>query len=429
MEKIIVERKGSLQGEVTIPGDKSISHRAVIISSLAKGKTRIKGLLKGEDNLRTINAFKLMGITIKKTDNDELTVHGRGLHGLTEPENIINAGNSGTTMRLLTGLLSGQEFFSVINGDRYLRKRPMKRVVSPLGSMGANIWAREDGKFAPLCINKARLTSIEYTSPIASAQVKSAILFAGLYADGITKVSEPWLSRDHTERMLKRFGVSLEREGNKVSLCGGSELEPRDIEIPRDISSAAFFIVAALIVPGSEVLLRRIGANPSRIGVLEILREMGGDIKILNEDETGGEPVIDILVKSSPLKGVTIGGALIPKTIDEFPIISIAASVAQGETVIKDAHELRVKETDRIKAMASELRKFGVDVQEFDDGMVISGNNYLQGCECQSFGDHRVAMSLIVAGLRASGETVVKDTSCIDTSFPGFKDKIFSIIH
>ncbi len=429
MKKIVIERKGSLKGEVTIPGDKSISHRAVIIGSLAKGKTRIKGLSKGEDNLRTINAFKLMGIKIKKTDNGELTVHGRGLHGLTEPENVINAGNSGTTMRLLTGLLSGQEFFSVINGDRYLRKRPMKRVISPLSKMGANIWGREDGKFAPLCINGTRLNPIEYESPIASAQVKSAILFAGLYVDGVTKVSEPWLSRDHTERMLKRFGATLERKGNSVSLCGGSELEPRDIEIPGDISSAAFFIVAALIVPDSEVLLRNVGANPSRNGVLEILRKMGGDIQILNEDEAGGEPVIDILVKSSCLKGVTIGGALIPKTIDEFPILSVAASVAKGETVIKDALELRVKETDRIKAMASELRKFGVDVEEFDDGMIISGNNHLEGCECQSFGDHRVAMSLIVAGLRASGRTVVKDTSCIDTSFPGFKDKLFSIVH
>ncbi|MDY6855324.1 MAG: 3-phosphoshikimate 1-carboxyvinyltransferase [Thermodesulfobacteriota bacterium] len=429
MEKIIVERKGSLQGEVTIPGDKSISHRAVIISSLAKGKTRIKGLLKGEDNLRTINAFQLMGIKIKKTDNDELTIHGRGLHGLTEPTNIINAGNSGTTMRLLTGLLCGQQFFSVINGDRYLRKRPMKRVVSPLSLMGANIWGREDGKFAPLCINRARLTPIEYNSSIASAQVKSAILFAGLYTDGVTKVSEPWLSRDHTERMLKRFGVSLNRKGNTVSLFGGSELEPRDIDIPRDISSAAFFIVAALIIPGSEVILRKIGANPSRIGVIEILRKMGGDIQILQEDKTGGEPVIDILVKSSPLKGVRIEGPFIPKTIDEFPILSIAASVAKGETVIKDAQELRVKETDRIKAMASELLKFGVDVEEFDDGMIISGNNHLHGCECQSYGDHRVAMSLIVAGLRASGRTIVKDTSCIDTSFPGFRDKLFSILH
>ena len=428
MEKTVIERKGGLKGEVTVPGDKSISHRAVIIGSLAKGKTRIIEPSRGDDNLRTLNAFRMMGIEVDEPKVDQLIINGRGLYGLTEPEDVIDAGNSGTTVRLLTGLLTGQRSFSVITGDRYLRKRPMKRVVEPLSSMGAKIWGRENGNFAPLAINGTRLNPIDYVSPIASAQVKSAILLAGLYADGVTKITEPSLSRDHTERMLRFFGANLKRKDNSVSIAGGSNLEGRELEIPGDISSAAFFIVAALIIPNSEVFLKRVGVNPSRTGILEVLKKMGANIQLLNEYETWGEPVADILVKTSRLKGTKIDGDLIPKTIDELPILSLAASVAEGDTVIKDAKELRVKETDRIKAVASELKKFGAEVEEFDDGMRISGKDKLMGCNCQSFGDHRIAMSLIIAGLMASGKTVVEDTSCIGTSFPEFRDKLFSLI-
>lgn len=429
MEKVTIERKGGLKGEIAVPGDKSISHRAVILGSLAKGKTSIIGLSRGDDNLRTLNAFQMMGVEVERPTRDRLIINGRGLHGLTEPEDIIDSGNSGTTMRLLTGLLSGQRFFSVLTGDSSLRTRPMRRIVEPLGSMGARIWGRENGNFAPLGVNGTKLTPISYTSPIASAQVKSAILLAGLYANGVTRVSEPSLSRDHTERMFSFFGADLKREGTSVSVYGGANFEGRDIEVPGDISSAAFFIVAALIIPDSEVLLTRVGVNPSRTGILEILKKMGGDIRMLNEDEKSREPLADILVKTSRLRGVVIEEGLIPKTIDEFPILSVAASVAEGETVIKDARELRVKETDRIAAMAGELKKFGVEVEEFEDGMAISGRDDLKGCECQSFGDHRVAMSLIIAGLRASGRTVVEDTACIGTSFPEFKDRLFSLMH
>lgn len=429
MGKIVIEKKGGLKGEVTVPGDKSISHRAVIIASLAKGKSRIIGLSRGDDNLRTLNAFRMMGIEVDEPKGDQLIINGRGLYGLTEPEDVIDARNSGTTVRLLTGLLSGQRFFSVITGDRYLRKRPMKRVVEPLSSMGAKIWGREKGNFAPLVINGTRLNPIDYVSPIASAQVKSAILLAGLYTDGVTKVTEPFLSRDHTERMLRLFGANLKRKDNSVSIVGGSNLEGREIEIPGDISSAAFFIIAALVIPNSEVFLKRVGVNPSRTGILEVLKKMGANIQLLNEYETWGEPVADILVKTSQLKGTKIEGDLIPKTIDELPILSVAASVAEGDTVIKDAKELRVKETDRIKAVASELKKFGAEVEEFDDGMRISGKDKLKGCDCRSFGDHRIAMSLIIAGLMASGKTVVEDTSCIGTSFPSFKNELFSLMH
>ena len=428
MEKTVIERKGGLKGEVTVPGDKSISHRAVIIGSLAKGKTRIIGASRGDDNLRTLNAFRMMGIQVDEPKGDQLIINGGGLYALTEPEDVIDAGNSGTTVRLLTGLLSGQRFFSVITGDRYLRKRPMKRVVEPLSSMGAKIWGRGNGNFAPLAINGTRLNPIDYVSPIASAQVKSAILLAGLYADGVTKVTEPSLSRDHTERMLRFFGANLKRDDNSVSIAGGSNLDGREIEIPGDISSASFFIVAASVIPNSEIFLKRVGVNPSRTGILEVLKKMGANIQLLNEYETWGEPVADILVKTSRLKGTKIEGDLIPKTIDELPILSVAASVAEGDTVIKDAKELRVKETDRIKAVASELKKFGAEVEEFDDGMRISGKDKLMGCNCQSFGDHRIAMSLIIAGLMASGKTVVEDTSCTRTSFPEFKDKLFSLI-
>lgn len=427
MERIDVRRKGSLRGEVVLPGDKSISHRAVIIGSLAKGEVKVKGLSFGEDNQRTIAAFKQMGVAIEE-DGRELRIRGKGLFTLKEPTQVIDAGNSGTTMRLLTGLLSGQKFFTVISGDNSLNQRPMKRVIEPLSKMGARIWGR-GGNFAPLAISGSSLKAIQYQLPVASAQVKSAIVLAGLYAEGVTEVGEQSLTRDHTERMLAYFGVDLERAGSSIRLRGGSEWEGREIDIPGDISSAAFFIVAATIIPNSEITIRGVGTNPTRTGFLEILRKMGAFIEMENQREVAGEPVADIVVRSSRLKGTEIRGAIIPRAIDEIPILSVAASLAEGETVIRDVSELRVKETDRIRAIVSELRKFGVTVEEYEDGIMITGREQLKGTYCQSFGDHRMAMSLIVAGLASQGETVVHDTACIRTSFPQFMETLTSMMN
>jgi 3-phosphoshikimate 1-carboxyvinyltransferase len=429
VERIEVRKKGSLRGEVILPGDKSISHRAVIIGSLAKGEVKVKGLSLGEDNQRTIAAFKQMGVDIKVKGKSGLTIRGKGLFALKEPTQMIDAGNSGTTMRLLTGLLSGQRFFSVISGDNSLNQRPMKRVIEPLSKMNAQIWGRGGGDFAPLAISGRSLKAIKYRLPVASAQVKSAIILAGLYAQGVTEVEEPSFTRDHTERMLAYFGAGLEREGNSIRIRGGMEWEGREVIVPGDISSAAFLIVAATIIPNSEITIRGVGINATRTGFLEILKKMGAAIEITNQEEVSGEPVADIVVRSGRLKGTEIRGKIIPSLIDEIPILSIAASLAEGETVIRDASELRVKETDRIKAIVSELRKFGVKIEEYEDGIVIAGGTRIKGTHCQSFGDHRMAMSLIVAGLASQGETVVHDTACIRTSFPQFMETLTSMMN
>lgn len=422
MKTITVKKIKGLKGEITVPGDKSISHRALMFASIAEGDTRIKGLLKGEDNMATLKAFRQMGVWIQ--DDDCVTVHGNGLNGLREPEEVIDAGNSGTTTRLLTGLLAGQEFYSVITGDQYLRKRPMKRVIEPLIQMGAKIFGRENGNKAPLAIVGSKLKGITYSSPIASAQVKSAILLAGLYADGLTTVTEPTLSRDHTERMLAYLGATMERKGTSVSISGGQKLTGRDIIVPGDISSAAFFMVAAMITEDSELLIKDVGINPTRTGIIDILKDMGGIIGIQNEREVSGEPVGDILVKSSRLRGIEIKGDVIPRAIDELPVIAVAAVFAEGTTTIRDAKELRVKETDRIGTMATELRKIAIKVEELEDGMVIIGGR-ARGCaECNSHGDHRIAMSMAIAGLAAESETRIANTDCIDTSFPGFEELI-----
>lgn len=426
MERIEVRKIKGLRGEIILPGDKSISHRAVIIGSLGKGEVKVKGLSFGEDNLRTIAAFQQMGVVIEEEGKRNFRIKGEGLFALKEPTQVIDAGNSGTTMRLLTGLLSGQRFFSVISGDSSLNQRPMKRVIEPLSKMGARIWGRE-GNFAPLAISGSTLKAITYQLPVASAQVKSAIILAGLYAEGITEVVELSCTRDHTERMLIYFGVELERKGNSVRVRGESEWEGRDIIVPGDISSAAFFIVAATIVPNSEIAIRGVGINPTRTGFLEILKSMGASIEMVKEREVSGEPVADIVVRSSRLNGTEIRGEIIPRTVDEIPILSIAASLAEGETVIRDARELRVKETDRIKAIVNELRKFGVSVEEYEDGIMIAGQERIRGSHCQSYGDHRMAMSLIIAGLASEGETVVDDTACIRTSFPQFMETLNSI--
>lgn len=423
MRTITVKKTKGMKGEIIVPGDKSISHRALMFASIAEGDTKIKGLLRGEDNMATLKAFRQMGIVIDEFEN-EVIVHGRGLHGLKEPEDVIDAGNSGTTIRLITGLLSGQTFFSTITGDQYLRKRPMKRVIEPLTQMEARIFGRENGNKTPLAIVGSKLKGITYNSPIASAQVKSAILLAGLYADGVTTVSEPTLSRDHTERMLAYFGAKLERHGVSVSITGGQKLVAKDIEVPGDISSAAFFMVNALITEDSDLLIKNVGINPTRTGIIDILKQMGGNLKIENSRDVCGEPVGDIRVKSSKLKGIDIKGDLIPRAIDELPVIGVAAAYAAGTTTIGDAKELRVKETDRIATLASELRTMGIAVIEREDGAVIVGGKPKGGVTLKSHGDHRIAMTMTVAASGTDGITTIEDVECIDTSFPGFEELI-----
>ena len=419
-ESRMVALSSPLRGEIFVPGDKSISHRSIMIGSLSKGKTVVRGFLHGEDNHSTLRAFRAMGIEIKEEENGVLSIDGKGLSGLQEPTDVLDCGNSGTTIRLMSGLLAGQKFFSVVTGDRYLRKRPMKRVVTPLTLMGARIWGRGGGDLAPLAFQGGELTPIDYTSPIASAQVKSAILLAGLSCEGLTTVREPHLSRDHSERMLAYFGADLRPFSGGVSVVGRPVLEGREVVVPGDISSAAFFVVAALIVPGSELLIRNVGVNPTRSGMIDILRAMGGDITLLDERVISGEPVADLLVRASTLRGIEIGGAVVPRAIDEFPVISVAAACAEGTTTIRDAQELRVKETDRIAAMVAELSKLGALLQATPDGMIIHGGATLHGGEVDSCGDHRIAMSCAIAALQAQSPVTIHDTGCTATSFPDF---------
>ncbi len=419
MDSITIQPATSVRGEIIVPGDKSISHRSIMLGAIANGITTVRGFLRGEDNLSTMHAFRAMGVEIND-DGETVKINGRGLYGLKEPGDVLDCGNSGTTIRLITGLLSGQSFFSVVTGDQYLRKRPMKRVVEPLTLMGARISGRKGGTLAPLAIDGGSLQGIAYQSPVSSAQIKSSIMLAGLYAAGETSVSEPSLSRDHSERMFQLFGASLVRGDKAVTVRGGVELTGQEVTVPGDISSAAFFMVAALITPGSELLIKNVGVNPSRTGIIDILQSMGGDLQLLDQREVSGEPVADILVRSSRLKGISISGAVVPRAIDEFPAICVAAAVAEGITTIRDARELRVKETDRITAMADNLRKLGITVTESEDGMDISGSEQLSGGTVDSCGDHRIAMSMSVAALVASGPITVTDIACVATSFPTF---------
>ena len=412
----------TLRGEVSVPGDKSISHRSIMFGSLAEGTTRVSGFLMGEDNLSTWKAFESMGVTISQTGIDALEIRGMGLNGLKEPGDVLDCGNSGTTMRLMSGLLAGQNFFSVLTGDKYLRKRPMKRVVTPLAAMGAQIWGRDGGERAPLAIQGGALTPTTYASPVSSAQVKSAVLLAGLSVDGETTVTEPYLSRDHSERMLSCFGAEVKPFEGGVSLTGRPRLLGQEVIVPGDVSSAAFFMVAGLITPGAELLIRNVGINPTRSGIIDILVAMGGQMEMLDIREQSGEPVADILVRHSQLKGIEICGDMVPRAIDEFPVISVAAALAEGTTTIRDAEELRVKETDRIDAMVSELGKLGGQVEGLSDGMVITGVEQLKGGTVTSHGDHRIAMSLAVAALSARESVTIEDAACTETSFPGFWD-------
>lgn len=415
----ITGNEAPIKGELTPPGDKSISHRSIMIGSLAEGTTLVSGFLDCEDTNSTLGAMKLLGVPIESLDT-HVEIKGAGLRGLRAPDEIIDAGNSGTTARLLMGLLCPQGFTSEITGDKYLCARPMRRVVDPLRLMGADISGAEDGNKLPVRINGTELTGISYEPPVASAQVKSAILLAGLYSEGVTEVTESKATRDHTERMLTYFGASLETEGNTIRIEKQQGFKAQELLVPSDISSAAFFIVAALINPGSEVLIKNVGVNPLRSGVIDILREMGGNIEVLNYSDSGCEPVADILVKSSALKGVEIRGDVIPRAIDELPVLAVAGCFAEGETVISEARELRVKETDRIKAMTTELKKLGASIEELEDGMVIKGTGALTGAKCSGWGDHRVAMAVAVAGTRAGGETEIEGSECVAVSYPGF---------
>lgn len=424
MAKItIIGKSGPLMGEVITPGDKSISHRAVILSSLAVGTSTINGFLKSEDTLSTLNAFINMGVEIHMTP-EILEINGVGIHGLKKPFKTVDAGNSGTTARLLMGLLSGQEFISGLTGDKYLRIRPMRRVVDPLKLMGADITGENNADNLPLIINGRKLKSIKYRLPVASAQVKSAILLAGLFADGETEIIEPQKTRDHTERMLNHLGLHLRTDDKSIFVSPVEKLNPSNLNIPSDISSAAFFIVAALINKGSEIILKNVGLNTARTGILEILKRMGGSIEIQDKRIECGEDVGDLVVKSSDLKGIEINGEDIPRAIDELPVIAAAACFAEGRTVITDAKELRVKETDRIKAVVSEFSKLGADITELEDGMIINGSQQLKGNICDSWGDHRIAMSLAIAATLSSGETTINNSECVNISYPEFFDTL-----
>ncbi len=414
-----VRGRGPLRGVVRVPGDKSISHRAVMLGALAEGTTQVRNFLAGEDCLSTVRCLRALGAEVR-LEGDRATVVGRGWEGLAEPEEVLDCGNSGTTMRLLLGILAGLPLFAVLTGDASLRRRPMGRVVRPLERMGARVDGRSGGELAPLAVRGGGLRAAEFTLPVASAQVKSALLLAGLRAEGRTAVTEPSRSRDHTERLLPRFGVPVEVDGLTVAVAGPARLRAAEVEVPGDISAAAFFLVAAAVVPGSRLVLPGVGVNPTRAGLLEVLEAMGARVRRLNEREEAGEPVADLEVEASELRGVQVGGDLVPRLIDEVPALAVAAACAEGVTEIRDAAELRVKESDRIAALARELGRLGAAVEELPDGLRIRGGRPLRGAECDSGGDHRLAMALAVAGLVAEGETVVADAACAAVSFPGF---------
>ncbi|MCI8514748.1 MAG: 3-phosphoshikimate 1-carboxyvinyltransferase [Lachnospiraceae bacterium] len=409
----------ALRGELTVPGDKSVSHRGVMFGALAKGTTRITHFLEGADCLSTIACFRKLGVTIDRGP-DEILVHGRGLFGLDAPESILDCGNSGTTMRLLSGILSAQPFSSALTGDASIQKRPMKRILEPLSAMGAQIVSERGNGCAPLCITGSPLRGIAWQSPVASAQVKSALLLAGLYAEGPTSVTEPARSRDHSERMLRAFGADLRVGENTVTIQPARELYAREVPVPGDISSAAYFLAAAALIPDSELLLKNVGTNPTRDGILRVMLEMGADLTLLNEKKDGLEPTADLLIRTSHLHGTVMEGARIPTLIDELPILAVLACFAEGETVIRDAAELKVKESDRIRTVTENLKHMGAEVSETEDGMIIRGGRPLLGAEIECYEDHRIAMSFAVAALAARGETRLKNAGCVRISYPEF---------
>lgn len=417
----------SLRGEIAIPGDKSISHRAVMFGSISEGITEINHFLTGADCLSTIGCFKAMGIDIS-VNEENVIVNGKGLNGLKEPAVTLDCGNSGTTTRLISGILSGQKFSTRLTGDESIQKRPMKRIMTPLSMMGADIKSEKGNGCAPLLINPSSLKGICYESPVASAQVKSSVILAGLYADGETRVNEPKLSRNHTELMLKYFGADITSEGCSAIIRPGNDLYGQKIMVPGDISSAAYFLVAGLIVPDAEILIKNVGINPTRDGIIRVLKDMGGDISFVNEDYSGAEPVADILVKTSKLHGTEVSGDIIPTLIDEIPVIAIAAALADGTTIIKDAAELKVKESDRIAVMTENLRACGVDITPTEDGMIINGNGCLNGASIKTYKDHRIAMSFAIGNLVSRGDMNLDFPECVTISYPKFYEDVKSLI-
>ncbi|MCR5701445.1 MAG: 3-phosphoshikimate 1-carboxyvinyltransferase [Lachnospiraceae bacterium] len=425
-----ISHLSNLKGELTVPGDKSISHRSVMLGSLAEGTTEVTGFLQGADCLSSIACFEKMGIEIENnTATNTVKIHGRGLHGLTAPTDILDVGNSGTTTRLMSGILAAQPFSSKVDGDASIRKRPMGRIMTPLSQMGANFESLATDKCAPFIIHGQKLHGIEYMSPVASAQVKSAILLAGLYAEGPTTVTEPALSRNHTELMFEQFGVDIKISniGKTTTVTPASNLRAQHIHVPGDISSAAYFIAAGLITPNSEITIKNVGINPTRDGILTVCKMMGADIALSNVKDDIGEPVADITVKTTALHGCLIEGDIIPKLIDEIPIIAVMAAFAEGTTTIKDAQELKVKESNRIDVMSTNLSAMGVDVEPTDDGMIIKGGKPLHGATVDSKLDHRIAMSFAIAGGLADGETNILGAECVNISYPSFYEDLANL--
>ncbi len=416
-------RVNGFKGEVTVPGDKSISHRSIMLGSLAKGDTEVYGFLQGADCLSSIDCFRKMGVEIENK-GDIVVIHGRGLKGLQAPKDTLDVGNSGTTTRLMSGILAAQQFTSRVNGDASIQKRPMKRIMTPLSMMGADITSEMGNDCAPLIIHGKQLKGIHYDSPVASAQVKSAILFAGLYADGETSVTEPAVSRNHTELMFEEFGVDIKCQGKTVTVKPATELYAKKVVVPGDISSAAYFMVAGAITPNSEVTIKNVGINPTRDGIIRVFEMMGADMKVEKTSGDIGEPTADITVSTSNLKGCVVGGDIIPTLIDEIPAIAILACFADGETVIKDAQELKVKESNRIDVMVNNLKAMGADIEATEDGMIIRGGKPLHGAVIDSKLDHRIAMSFAVAAMNADGETEILGSECVDISYPKFYEDI-----
>ncbi|AMO84973.1 3-phosphoshikimate 1-carboxyvinyltransferase 1 [Solibacillus isronensis B3W22] len=417
----------SLRGDITVPGDKSVSHRSVMFGSIAEGKTTVSGFLLGEDCLRTIDCFQKLRVDIEVNGTD-VTINSPGIDGWTEPKEVLYTGNSGTTTRLMLGLLSGTKLHTIMTGDASIGKRPMRRVADPLRLMGAQIAGRDNGQYTPLAIQGGPLKAIDYKMPVASAQVKSAILLAGIRAEGTTVVREEEISRDHTERMLRQFGATVTVEDGVVSLQGGQTLTGTHVNVPGDISSAAFFLVAGAIAKNSRIVLKNVGINETRDGILEVLQKMGAKMSVAIDDENAAEPTATITIETSDLKGTTVEGAIIPRLIDEIPIIALLATQAAGKTIIKDAEELKVKETNRIDAVVNELKKLGANIEATDDGMVIEGPTPLHGGSLRTYGDHRIGMMGAIAALIADGEVELDDADCIAVSYPTFFDHINNIL-
>ncbi|WP_102692510.1 3-phosphoshikimate 1-carboxyvinyltransferase [Rummeliibacillus pycnus] len=419
--------KPSLRGEITVPGDKSISHRSIMFGSIAEGCTTVSGFLLGDDCLSTIDCFRKLGVKIELNGTD-VVINSKGMNNWQEPLDILYTGNSGTTTRLMLGLLAGSNIHAILNGDASIGKRPMKRVITPLREMGAHITGRMDGQYTPLAIKGSQLKAIEYEMPVASAQVKSAILLASLQAEGTTIIHEKDISRDHTERMLRQFGADINVENGTISYKGGQKIHATHVNVPGDISSAAFFLVAGAMAEDSEIILRNVGLNHTRTGIIDVLQEMGANMDIIVDNEDAAEPTGTIIIRTSELVGITIDGDLIPRLIDEIPIIALLATKAKGKTVIRDAAELKVKETDRITAVVEELKKLGATIEATDDGMIIHGENQLRGASLKTYGDHRIGMMGAIASLLTDGSVKLDDADCIAVSYPTFFEDIKNII-